>query len=154
MFAMPGRRPSVKREAGEVPPSLVFAIMREESGYRPDALSAVGARGLMQIMEPTGQELAKDRGLEPILATDLFDPALNIQLGTQYLGDLTERFPGHPAAAIASYNAGPHIVAKWNGLGELDDDEWIETIPYDQTQKYVKRVLRSRHAYGSLYGDD
>ena len=134
-----------------VDPALVYAVMREESGYRAKVVSPVGARGLLQIMTPTGERLAASKGWEQFHAEDLFEPQLNIDLGSHYLGQLTERFGGRLSAAIASYNAGPEAVSGWPLGLEEDDDEWVESIPYDQTRSYVRRVLRSLHAYRVLY---
>jgi soluble lytic murein transglycosylase len=140
------------RAPGSVHPSLVYAIMREESGYRPRVISPVGARGLLQIMRETGARLAARIGRSSFDADDLFDPRTNIELGSSYLGELGHLFPKRLSASIASYNAGPHIVRDW-GPGEgSPDDEWVESIPYDETQSYVKRVLRSVEAYRSIYG--
>jgi soluble lytic murein transglycosylase len=137
---------------GSVDSALVFSIMREESGFRPRVVSPVGARGLLQIMEPTGERLALAVGHPDFDADDLFEPRTNIRLGSFYLGELSERFDGRLSAAIASYNAGPEAVAGWlDARPELDDDEWIEAIPYEQTRSYVKRVLRSLQAYRLLY---
>ena len=134
-----------------VAPELVYSIMREESGYRADAISPVGARGLLQIMEETGQKLAARAGRAQITADDLFEPETNIDLGAQYLGELSQRFNGRLAPAIASYNAGPTAVSRWIRETPRDEDEWVEDIPYEQTRHYVKRVLRSFYAYAVLY---
>ncbi|MEN8181610.1 MAG: transglycosylase SLT domain-containing protein [Myxococcota bacterium] len=140
--------------AGEAPvdPELVFAVMREESGYRPKVVSVVGARGLLQIMPETGRRLALDLGLPSFEADDLFDPDVNVRLGSHYLAQLGGRFDGRSSAVIGSYNAGPEAVARWlEERGNLEDDEWVERIPYSQTRAYVKRVLRSVWAYRTLY---
>jgi soluble lytic murein transglycosylase len=135
-----------------VPPELVFAIMREESSYRPAVVSVNGARGLLQIMPTTGERLARETGIESFSVDDLFDPGSNIGLGSHYLDQLSRRFPGRLSAAIASYNAGPRVVRDWVGRRKgQDDDEWVESIPYEQTRAYVKRVMRSLHAYRVLY---
>ena len=76
---------------------------------------------------------------------------MNIQLGSDYLTSLLRRFDGRTSAAIGSYNAGPRVVAQWLADGPTEDDAWVEEIPYDQTRSYVKRVLRSLHAYRVLY---
>jgi soluble lytic murein transglycosylase len=136
---------------GSVEPALVLSIMREESGYRPAVISPVGARGLMQIMIPTGERLAEQVGLPGFDADDLFDPATNIRLGAHYLTRLADRFDGRLSGAIASYNAGPEAVSSWGPSEPGADDEWVESIPYDQTRSYVKRVLRSLRAYQVLY---
>lgn len=140
------------RRPGSVDAALVFSIMREESGFRPEVVSPVGARGLLQIMEPTGRRLAEAVGHPGFSADDLFEPRTNIRLGTHYLGELSQRFDGRLSAAIASYNAGPEAVSRWLvEEPDLDDDEWVEAIPYEQTRSYVKRVLRSLQAYRLLY---
>jgi len=133
--------------------ALVLSIMREESGFRPGAISPNGARGLLQIMPPTGERLARSLGHEDLSADDLFEPEINIRLGSHYLDQLSRQFGGQLSAAIASYNAGPDKVSEWvTEHRDLDgDDEWVEAIPYSQTRAYVKRVLRSLHAYRVLY---
>ena len=137
---------------GSIEPALVWAIMREESGYRPAVVSTAGARGLLQIMPTTAERLAQDSGLRAFSAEDLFEPAVNIRLGAHYLDQLSRRFRGRPSAAIGSYNAGPDAVARWiEERPALPDDEWVESVPYSQTRRYVKRVLRSMHAYRALY---
>jgi soluble lytic murein transglycosylase len=143
----------IPREA-TIDPELVWAIMREESHYRPDARSSVGALGLLQLMPDTAAQLATEQGLESFATEDLFDPKTNIQLGSAYLTQLGSRFHGRMSAAIGSYNAGPSKVSAWlrGAGGRLEDDVWVEDIPYDQTRAYVKRVLRSLHAYKVFYG--
>lgn len=142
---------SATRSPGSVHPELVYAIMREESGYRPKVISPVGARGLLQIMRETGARLAERIGRPSFHPDDLFDPQVNIELGSSYLGELGARFPKRLSASVASYNAGPHVVAEWAPGDGRPDDEWVESIPYAETQSYVKRVLRSVEAYRTIY---
>lgn len=132
-------------------PELLYAIMREESGYRPDVRSVSGARGLLQLMPKTAERVARNEALEDFQVEDLFEPQVNIRLGAAYLDELLHQFGGRASAAIGSYNAGPHRVAEWLEGPLLEDDEWVEAIPYEQTRNYVKRVLRSIHAYRVLY---
>lgn len=136
---------------GSVDPELVYSIMREESGYRPKIISPVGARGLLQIMRDTGAQLAGRVGRDDFDVNDLFDPGMNIELGSFYLGELSRQFPTKISASIASYNAGPRVVANWVEGDPRPDDEWVESIPYSQTRSYVKRVMRSLQAYRLLY---
>jgi len=133
--------------------TLVWSIMREESSYRPGVTSSAGARGLLQIMPTTGAQLARETGRTEFDPDDLYQPRVNIELGTLYLDQLGRRFPGRLSAAISSYNAGPRVVSSWlQGVpAECDDDVWVEDIPYRQTRSYVKRVLRSLHVYRSFY---
>ncbi|MBW1684332.1 MAG: lytic transglycosylase domain-containing protein [Deltaproteobacteria bacterium] len=141
---------STQRRSG-LDPALVYAVMREESGYRPEVLSVSGARGLLQLMPETAERVARREALPEFSADDLFLPSINIELGTAYLDELLVRFSGRTSAAVGSYNAGPHRVAEWLVDASPEDDEWVENIPYDQTRGYVKRVLRSVHAYRVLY---
>jgi soluble lytic murein transglycosylase len=139
---------------GTVEAELVWAIMREESGFRPEVMSSAGAVGLLQLMPETAQGTAERLGLQASTGRQaLQTPDTNIHLGSAYLAYLVERFPGRVSAVIASYNAGPSAVAKWlEGTGgEHEDDEWVEEIPYAQTRSYAKRVLRSLYVYRSFY---
>jgi soluble lytic murein transglycosylase len=148
-FAVEVRGASVEGTA--LDEELIYAVMREESGYRPEVLSVSGARGLLQLMPETAELVAKRVELAEFSVEDLFLPRVNIQLGSAYLAELLGRFSGRASAAIGSYNAGPHRVTRWLDGELLDDDEWVEEIPYDQTRSYVKRVLRSVYAYRVLY---
>jgi soluble lytic murein transglycosylase len=138
-------------DGAKIEPQLVYAIMREESGYRPQVVSVSGARGLLQLMPETAERVARETQAGDVSLEDLFLPRVNIQLGSDYLSSLLERFDGRTSAAIGSYNAGPRAVAQWVANGPAEDDAWVEEIPYDQTRSYVKRVLRSLHAYRVLY---
>jgi soluble lytic murein transglycosylase len=125
--------------------------MREESGYRPGVISVSGARGLLQLMPATAERVAREAHFETFSADDLFVPSVNIRLGSAYLSSLLRDFDGRWSAAIGSYNAGPQVVSRWVAMHTGDDDEFVEEIPYSQTRAYVKRVMRSLHAYRVLY---
>jgi len=149
--AFSGHVDAATQDEGDVDPELVYSIMREESGYRPKVISPVGARGLLQIMRETGTQLAGRAGRANFEVDDLFDPEMNIELGSFYLAELSRRFPTRISASIASYNAGPRVVTNWVEGDLRPDDEWVESIPYSQTRSYVKRVMRSLQAYRLLY---
>jgi soluble lytic murein transglycosylase len=134
----------------KVDAALVAAVMREESRYQADAVSVTGALGLLQIMPDTGTRLAKELGMADFTPARLLEPGPSLRLGSYFLDRLARRFDGRLPAVIASYNAGPAAVTEWLAT-ERRDDEWIEAIPYAETRAYVKRVLRSRHAYQVLY---
>jgi soluble lytic murein transglycosylase len=134
-------------------PELVWAVMREESTYRPAIESPVGARGLMQIMPPTGERIANALGVAGFEAGSLYEPAVNVRFGTYYLNDLLAQFGGSRPLAIAAYNAGPEAVSRWIAPEPpVEEDRFVESVPYGETRRYVRKVLRSYQVYGLLYG--
>lgn len=144
----------VELHASEVglDPFLAWAIMRRESGFRPEVVSSADARGLMQIIPPTAKAIASELKTTTPAPDDLYAPEVNVRFGTWYLSALLERM-GHPGLCAASYNAGPSAVAKWmTQRGALPLDEWIEEIPYKETRGYVKQVLADHVIYQQLYG--
>jgi soluble lytic murein transglycosylase len=144
-----GLLPTIKGQGVTgVDPYLVAAIIREESQYDRQAVSRVGAIGLMQVMPGTANTVAQRLGLSAVGRDDLFDQETNIQIGVHYVEQLLEQFSGNVALTIASYNAGPVVVGSWIALHPgRSQDEFIELIPYAETRQYVKRVLRSYREY-------
>lgn len=141
--------PIIQAQAAKgVDPHLVAAIIREESQYDRQAVSRVGAIGLMQVMPTTANQVARRLGVPGLKREDLFDQETNIRIGVRYLEQLMEQFSGNPIYAIAAYNAGPAAVNAWIAMNRgRDADEFVESIPYQETRQYVKRVLRSYHEY-------
>jgi soluble lytic murein transglycosylase len=134
----------------QVPPSLVHAVMRQESAFRADAVSPVGARGLMQLMPNTARR-AVEQGALDVQDPDLNDPRQNIELGAFYLGKLLSMLGGQIPLAVAAYNAGPAAVGRWlRSADDLPLDLWIARIPYDETRLYVGKVLTNWLAYRAL----
>ncbi|HEY6893491.1 MAG TPA: transglycosylase SLT domain-containing protein [Rhodanobacteraceae bacterium] len=134
----------VRREAGVagIDPAWAYAIIRAESAWMTDAHSHADAYGLMQLLPGVAKSLAKSEKLPYERPSDLFDPTLNVALGTRYLGRMADRFDGSPWLASAAYNAGEAPVGRWlDARGSLDPDFFIETIPYKETREYVGRVL-------------
>lgn len=145
---------AVREKATEgVDPFLVAAVAREESHFNPGAVSPVGALGMMQIMPSTGKGIAAKLG-ESFAERNLFEPGTSIRFGSWYLGHLLERFDGDLALAIAGYNAGPNAAAKWATTLPFELDEFVESIPYNETRAYSKRVLRSYAGFLRLAGED
>jgi soluble lytic murein transglycosylase len=139
------------RRAG-LDPYFVAAVIREESSYDVRARSWVGAVGLMQLMPETARLVAADVGLRFTEPAGLWEPPVNITLGTHYLAQLRAKFR-EPLLAVASYNAGPHRVQKWQAeRPRADLDEFVDQIPFDETRAFVKRVSTSWHHYRRLYG--
>jgi soluble lytic murein transglycosylase len=136
-----------------VDPALVLAVMRRESSFRPDARSAAGAEGLMQIRPATAERLAALLGVPGGVGSRLREPEAAIPLGAHYLGLLLARF-GDAPLAIAAYNAGPAPVAEWTASrGGMPLDAWVESIPYRETRQYVKSVLSEWDAYRAIAGE-
>ena len=145
--------------AGPVEPALALGLIRQESNFNTEALSPVGARGLMQLMPATAQAVAHQLGDGALNLTALStDPAYNMRLGTAYLGGLLTMFGGAMPFAVAGYNAGPGRVADWlaaNGdpaAGVIDMVDWIELIPFSETRNYVQRVMENVVVYRAITG--
>ena len=129
------------------------AIARQESAYQPYARSHVGARGLMQLMPKTASSTAKKNKVPYRRTSDLYNPETNISLGVAYLAEMQKRFNDNQVYATAAYNAGPHRVSRWlKERGKLPIDIWIETIPFNETRKYVKNVMAYHAVYRTLAG--
>jgi soluble lytic murein transglycosylase len=132
--------------------ALVYAIMREESTYRPEVQSPAGARGLMQIIPPTAERIASALGDDSFGPERLYDPATNVRFGTYYLRQLGQQFQDSRPLMIAAYNAGPDIVERWLELrGTLPTDRFVDSVPYTETRRYLRRVLRSYRMYQLVY---
>ncbi|MGZ4997565.1 MAG: transglycosylase SLT domain-containing protein [Methylobacter sp.] len=132
-------------------PAIVFGLIRQESIFNKDAESAVGARGLMQVMPKTGMQIARDLKEKWLSDNSLFNPDVNVRYGAFYYKQLLRQFHGHFALAIAAYNAGSGRVAKWlPSVASVPADIWIETIPYKETRKYVTSVLSYAIIYQQL----
>ncbi|XXF75016.1 transglycosylase SLT domain-containing protein [Myxococcaceae bacterium GXIMD 01537] len=133
-------------------PYLVWAIMRRESAFKPEVMSAADARGLMQIIPPTANAIAQ-RLEEPAPApAELFSPDRSIRYGAWYLAALTKRFT-HPVLVAAAYNAGPSAAVRWlREKGKLPLDLFVEIIPFKETRGYVKQVVADLFLYHSFYG--
>jgi soluble lytic murein transglycosylase len=132
----------VRRAAAStrLPPSLIYAIIRQESLYRADAASSAGALGLMQLLPATAQSTARRAGLPAPSRTALLQPAVNVPLGSAYLRGLLDRADGQRPLAIAGYNAGPGAARRWLPATPIETDVWVENIPFNETRAYVQRV--------------
>lgn len=135
-------------------PNLLLAVMRVESVYDAEIVSYAGAIGLLQIMPRTGRLIAHQLGLHDFHTDDLLDPRTNIELAAWYLSSLITRFEGRVPLAIAAYNGGPHNVRRWmEEYGpDMPLDAFLERIPFDQTYRYVRRVLSHYVVYRAQQG--
>ena len=146
--------PLIKKysEANGLDPYVIAALIAQESGYNPKARSAADAYGLMQVVPATGRSYAKKLGIRGFTTQSLFNPEINIRIGTKYFADQLARF-GSVHATLAGYNAGPTRARRWSAEKPgLERDEWIDDIPFPETQFYVKRILGTAEDYRLLYG--
>ena len=155
-IAFPFRfRDTVEREARRrgLDPFMVAGLIRKESIFNPNAISPVGAVGLMQVMPATGRGLAGRAGVGAVDAARLRDPETNVKLGTLFLADQVRRYRTL-AEVFAAYNAGPGRVARWRAFPEYrDEDLFVERIPFEETRDYVKKVKLYAGVYEMLYAD-
>jgi soluble lytic murein transglycosylase len=138
--------------AHQLDPYLMAALIAQESTFQADIRSSANAWGLMQIIPSTGRRYAQRLRIRPFSTWRLTEPEVNVRIGMTYFAELLRQF-GDPAPALAAYNAGENRVARW--LAErpgIDRDEFIDDIPFPETQNYVKRVLGTAEDYRLLYG--
>jgi soluble lytic murein transglycosylase-like protein len=156
-YAFPaGFHASIDREARQhgLDGAWVMALIRQESMFRARVVSPVGARGLMQIMPRTGQEIATADGWPAYDPALLFHPTVSLHFGALYLEQQRARFDGFWPAVLAAYNGGPHNVAVWIEFQEreIDPELWVERIPYKETREYVRKIVGQWATYRRLYG--
>ena len=134
----------------EIDEELIYAMIKAESNFKHDAISSKEALGLMQMLESTAYEVAKELEKE-ITKEEILNPETNICLGTKYLSNLIKRY-GNIELAIASYNAGIGNVDTWIKEGTIQKDGTdIENIPFKETNNYVRKVLRDYELYKKIY---
>jgi soluble lytic murein transglycosylase len=137
-----------------LPYGLIHAVMRQESAFKPDAVSPARAVGLLQLVPNTAEKVAAELG-RPIEPGLLSSPSYNVELGAYYLRKVLGTFGGHVALAAAAYNAGPRAVSRWLEVAEnLPLDLWVARIPYAETRGYVSRVIGNLARYSYLHGGE
>ena len=153
-FILPARAYPVRNapDGGAAEPALVLAITRQESSFDPNVRSAVGARGMMQLMPSTASMLARRIGVS-YSTSRLDEPEYNMRLGAVFLGQLVSHFSGSYIMAAAGYNAGPGRPTQWTQYcgdprgGATDPIDYIECIPFSETRNYVMRVMENEQIY-------
>lgn len=130
--------------------SWVYGLMRQESRFVVPARSSVGAQGLMQVMPATAKWVANRIGLRNYHPQRLGDPATNVLLGTHYMRLILEDLDNHPVLASAGYNAGPGRARRWRDDKPLEGAIYVETIPFDETRDYVRKVMANTVIYAAL----
>ncbi|HSJ99315.1 MAG TPA: transglycosylase SLT domain-containing protein, partial [Myxococcota bacterium] len=130
----------------ELDEALVYSVIRQESRFVAEARSGAGATGLMQLMPRTARWVARQIPVRPYRRHMLVQPETNIRMGVYYLRRVLDDL-GHPILAAAGYNAGPGRARRWRGDDPLEGAVYVETIPFDETRRYVKKVLANAWFY-------
>jgi soluble lytic murein transglycosylase len=153
LFPLPYRldlESSARRQAVDV--YLLAGLIRQESEFNPQAISSAKAYGLMQVRPGTGRDFARGAGVSHFSASTLFQPSVNVKIGSAILKSMLERQGGRIEQTLAAYNAGPLRVAEWQTWGDWREPaEFVESIPFTETRDYVQAVLRNADLYRRLY---
>lgn len=132
---------------------LIYAIIKSESNFKENSMSSSGAVGLMQLMEETAKEAAQKIEYKYISKDELYNPELNIKLGTYYFSELLQKYDGNIELALIAYNAGTGNVSNWIEKGIIKrDGSDIENVPYQETNMYVRKIMRDYEIYNKLWG--
>lgn len=137
-------------QAAGLEPAFVFGLIRQETRFMAQLRSSAGATGLMQLMPATARWVAKRTGTELPRADQVYDPAINLKLGTTYLKLVLDDLGGSQPLAAAAYNAGPGRPRRWREGPRLEAAVWAENIPFTETRDYVKRVMANTVVYAAL----
>ena len=153
LFPLPFRTELEQNARGEgLDPFLVAGLIRQESEFDPKALSKAKAYGLTQIRPVTGREFARSAGIQRLAPRQLFQPAVNLKIGTSILRSMLDRNSGRVEETLAAYNAGPARLAKWSAWSTYREPaEFVESIPFTETRDYVEAVMRNADIYRRLY---
>lgn len=151
-FPTPFKEPVMQNaNKNNIEAAWIYSIMRRESAYQTHARSSAGALGLMQLMPGTAQYMGQKLGYTRQQYRNLLDAQSNIELGSAYLAYLLERYNGHLVMATAAYNAGPKRVDRWiKGHHNLSADQWVDSIPFSETRKYVKAIMEYKVVFETL----
>jgi soluble lytic murein transglycosylase len=144
---------TIKTESAKnnLDPYLVASLIRQESEFKPTAISHANAYGLMQLLPAVGRAMAREEGIHHFETFQLLDPDTNIRLGTRYLRQTLDKFGGVKEYGLAAYNAGDERVQDWQAAGPYQGvDEFVESIPFTETREYVEAILRNMEMYKSI----
>jgi soluble lytic murein transglycosylase len=156
LYPMPYADSLLKHAAPRaVDPRFLLAIMRQESRFRPDVKSYAAARGLMQFISATAEQIAGELARENFRQDELYDPPTAILFGSQYLANLFVVFPNQLAAVAASYNGGEDNMLRWLARSKSDNtDRYVPEIAFSQSKDYVYKVLAGYRVYQMLYDEN
>ncbi len=133
---------------------LVYSMIKAESGFDPNAVSYRGAKGLMQIMDCTGDWAAEKIAIEDFVTDRLMEPDVNIQIGCWYIARLLKQYNNNTEVALAAYNAGSGNVSKWlQDDSKSRDGQTLDVIPFDETKNYVAKIKKYYSMYKKLYDE-
>jgi len=133
-------------------PLLIFSLIRQESFFESFVFSGAGARGLMQIMPATGEELAANYSFpDGYTSDDLLNPQVSVRLGVRYLANQRDYFGGDLYVALAAYNGGPGNAFYWNEIAKGDPDLFLEVIRFDETQRYIRNIAEFMNLYRTFF---
>jgi soluble lytic murein transglycosylase len=132
----------------------VFGLVRQESRFIADARSPAGAAGLMQLLPTTARWVAQKIGMKGYHSSRVNQPRVNVALGAFYLRHVLGGLDGSPVLAAAAYNAGPGRARRWRDTKPLEGAIYIETIPFEETRQYVKKVMANTVYYDALFGGE
>ena len=136
----------------QIDEAWAFGLARQESRFVADIMSSAGAVGLMQLMPATARWVARQIGQSDYRVGSLEQPELNAQMGNFYLRHVLDRLDGMPVLATAAYNAGPGRAQAWRGTAPMEGAIYAETIPFNETRDYVKKVLANAMFYQAQLG--
>ena len=135
-------------------PYMVASLIRQESEFNPGALSHANAWGLMQLLPNVGKGEARELRIKRFSTEQLLVPNINLQLGTRYFKEMTNKYNGQVEFALAAYNAGSNRVDDWRSQGNFRDvAEFVESIPFTETREYVQAIVRNAEVYRQLYAN-
>ncbi len=133
-------------------PLFLYSVIRQESAFEGYVRSTAGARGLMQIIPSTGEEIANDLGWPPnYSAEDLYRPLVSVRLGTDYLAKWRDHLDGDLYAALAAYNGGPGNAIEWQKKAPNDPDLFLEIVPFEETRNYIRGIYEIFGLYRRIY---
>jgi soluble lytic murein transglycosylase len=132
--------------------NLVYSIIKAESGFDSKAISSRNAKGLMQIMDSTGEWAAEKIRIEDFDSSMLLEPQTNIRIGCWYISKLLNQYDQNVELALTAYNAGSGNVSKWlKDIGISSNGKTLDRIPFTETENYVKKIKRYNYMYKKLY---
>jgi soluble lytic murein transglycosylase len=135
----------------DIPPELIWSVIKKESAFEAKVISYANAYGLMQLLPGTASQVAPAVGITYHSTEQLFDPDINIKMGTYYLSSLLRQYDGNYVKALAGYNAGPHRVDRWKKTYDsADDDLFMENLEFEQTRGYVRTCLKYFWIYRTI----